>query len=236
MDKPMDARDLAQLTDLVIAYCPWIEPSATLMQIWGAQATLGKWTLAEAARAVHMWARNRKQREYLDPSVVAAMVRAEREDTMSRAAAPEPFTPMVSEEKARSRVAMMAEMFAGTKLAAGSVDDVTTLDKRGRHVPCDGDPASNSGDRGCGAAVGEPCTLRVTNRRKRSTPSTFVHPSRLARELDYVNAERRERGLPLLSKSEAAPKLPEYARLPRVPGSERVHAPEVGLDEGAENR
>ena len=220
----MDARELAMLVDLIIAYCPWIEPSDTLLDVWGAQATLGRWTLPEASRAVHMWARNRKPGEYLDTGDVANSVRAEREDRKSREAAPAPFTPMVSEEKARARVEMMAEIFGqkGTNLEAGSMDDPTTFDRRGRHVACEGDPTQNAAggkatDRGCGAPIGEPCRLRVSNRRKRTTPATFVHPSRLERELDFVNAARAERGMPPVSDHAATPKLPDYALLSRVP-------------------
>jgi hypothetical protein len=218
-DPRMNALELAMLVDLVIAYCPWVEPSDTLLEVWGAQAALGRWTFPEASTAVHEWARNRKGREYLDPSVVANAVRAQREDALSRQAAPEPYTPMVSEEKARARVEMMAAAFQGTKLQAGSLDDVTTFDRRGRHVACEGNPSANSGDRGCGAAVGEVCKVRVSTRRNRPTSATFVHPTRLERELDFVNEKRRERGMPPVSQSAAKPKLPEYARTPR----DRVH-------------
>lgn len=216
---PLYPREIGLLVEAVVAYEPWRAVDQTLIDVWTAQAQLGRWTFAEAMRAIHTWAQTRTRGEFLDPAEVTRMVKREREDVLSRAAAPAPFTPTPDEKRARGRTTRMNAIFAesGSRLRSGSLDDPTTFDPRGRHVACEGDPANSAGDRGCGVPAGEPCSLRVTDRRKRSVPGGFVHPSRLLRELDFVNAARRERGMRPVPPSVAAPTLPGYARLSRHP-------------------
>jgi hypothetical protein len=231
---PMADGEITMVIEAVVAYEPWREVDHTLVDVWTAQAGIGRWTMPEALRAIHKWAATREPGTFLDPSVVTRSIRAEREDALSRAAAPERFTPSPDEDRARERVSRLNSIFesAGVKLRAGSVDDPTTFDPRGRHVPCSGNPDANSGDRGCGADVGDPCGLRVSDRRKRSTPGGFVHPSRLLRELDHVNAARAERGMPPLPASTAAPRLPAYARQPRQTAPAAPAAPAPTNPEG----
>lgn len=216
---PLPDAEITVLVEAVVAYEPWREVDESLLDIWTAQSAVGRWTFPEALRAIHAWAATRERGTFLDPADVTRAIRAEREDRLSRAAAPPRFTPEPDEGRARDRVTGFNEILAesGVRWRIGSVDDPTTFDPRGRHVPCSGDPSVQSGDTGCGAPAGEACTLRTGDRRKRTTPSGFVHPSRRMHELAFVNAARRERGMAELPASTANPRLPGYARRSRHP-------------------
>lgn len=66
--------DFQSIVDLVVAYTGR-EPDRTLVETWAAQASIGRWTYPEAARAIHLWASNREPRDFLEPADVTRTLR-----------------------------------------------------------------------------------------------------------------------------------------------------------------
>lgn len=76
---PMTADELTALVELIVAYTGR-EPDETMLDVWGTQAGLGRWTFPEASRALHAWAGNHPAGEWLDPAKLADLIRAARRD------------------------------------------------------------------------------------------------------------------------------------------------------------
>jgi hypothetical protein len=182
---PLTPDEVRALLDLVVAYTGR-QPDVSMVQVWGTQAVLGRWTLAEATTAIHRWGRDRRPNDFLQPSDVTHTIRAERQDAALRAENERlrnlpPLTP--------DRLKTIRE-FAGSAFRSWvSLDDDTTVHPRGLHVPCEGDDASS----GCGAQRGEGCRMpRGVRRRPRDG---FVHASRMDRERAFVAENRRTSGI-----------------------------------------
>lgn len=79
----LTADEVETIVDLVVAYTRR-DPDRSMVQVWAAQSQIGRWTAAEAIRAIHLWGADRKQGEFLEPSDVTRLIRAERKDRAMR--------------------------------------------------------------------------------------------------------------------------------------------------------
>ena len=92
---PMNAAEVIAFCELIVAYTER-NPDENLLEVWGTQAAMGRWTFAEASRALHAWFHNHPDgQDYLKPKILGDMIRAARQDQALRAEA----------ERARTRVA-----------------------------------------------------------------------------------------------------------------------------------
>lgn len=156
--QPLTPGEIGRLLDLVVAYTGR-DPDTTLVEVWSAQSLLGRWTYAEAARAIHQWGANRGPRDWLEPAVVTRAIRAERQDQAMR-------EPIVHPDPIGQ--ARLAELIGGAFQSIS--DDPADPDGAARRAalarPCPH----------CDAKPHEPCTrLGLRGRVRRSN----VHPSRL---------------------------------------------------------
>jgi hypothetical protein len=183
---PMPPAEIGMIVDLVCAYTRR-EPDKSMIQVWGGQALVGRWTLPEASAAVHQWAANREPNAFLEPSDVSRAIHRARNDLIARREA-QREAAVPGDPNAAARVAAMVASLAATKVIPASVDDLSRPHPRGLHVRCDGSPPveGQQHDPGCGAEIGELCRLRAGKRHR--APGGFVHPSRMDRERAFIAA------------------------------------------------
>jgi hypothetical protein len=187
----------AQLRDLVERFIgeQRRDPSPPLIEEWAGQVALGRWTYAEARRALAQWiASHPDRRRLLEPTDIAGLIRAERQDRAMRE----------TTAQARERY---AEVDAARAAAAGAPVEWPEPDEPpstpefraamfgqiaaecGWDVDAPSDPAMRDTALGigcphCGAPPGQFC--HVLSRPDRRLAKRGAHPSRV----DALAAQR----------------------------------------------
>lgn len=157
---PLSPAEIEKIVDLVVAYTRR-QPDATMVEVWAAQSVIGRWTFPEAARAIHLWGRDRQPGQWLEPSDVTRLVRAERQDRAMREEAAR-LAAIPADPAAAKRVEQITrELAARMGWSEESVDRANFALK----VGCPH----------CGAAVNTRCTTPSTGR---PLQLSTCHPAR----------------------------------------------------------
>ncbi len=157
----LTADEIKKVVDLVVAYTGR-EPDKTMIEVWATQSALGRWTFPEAARAIHLWGRDRSPNAFLEPSDVTRTIRAERQDRALR------------EENERLRQ-------PGDPVAAERVQQYVTEIASKMGWDADGEPMNRGGFAlkvrcpHCGVSPGARCVTPSTGSTLTKQP---CHPSR----------------------------------------------------------
>jgi hypothetical protein len=155
---PLTPAEVKAIIDLVVAYTRR-EPDKTIVQVWATQSALGRWTYAEAARAIHVWGSTRGKNDFLEPSDITRAIRAERQDRAMREPLPAPNP--IGQARLHKLIANAFQSISDNPDDPGDVARRAALTR-----PCPH----------CGANQAEPCTRLSLRGRVRLAK---VHPSRL---------------------------------------------------------
>lgn len=115
--QPLTSAELQAVIDLVVGYTRR-EPDKTMIEVWATQSVLGRWTYDEAAQAIHHWGYNREPNQFLEPSDVTRIIRADRQDralcTQQRELEATPADPAAA-ERIQEIIGQLSEQMGWTE-------------------------------------------------------------------------------------------------------------------------
>lgn len=165
---PLTVDEIEKLLDLVVAYTGR-EPDRTLVEVWAAQSAIGRWTFAEAARAIHLWGRDREPHHWLTPADVTRLIRAERQDRAMR----EEAARLEARPANPASAARIAEITQELAQQLGWSEESVDRTNFALKVVCPH----------CHAAVNSRCTHPTTGR---PLQQSACHPARAEALVEYL--------------------------------------------------
>jgi hypothetical protein len=166
---PLTAAEVGRIIDLVVAYTRR-EPDATMIQVWAAQSLIGRWTCAEAERAIHLWGANRQPGDFLEPGDVTRTIRADRQDRALRAEQKRLESGPPANPAAADRIREIVADVAARKAPPAAGGAGSEQDPRGVG------PVLSVACPHCHAGIGAHCTTGTPKHRKLSRSG--CHPAR----------------------------------------------------------